>query len=361
MRFWDEVTVFVRGGKGGNGHVGWRREALLPRGGPDGGNGGNGGAVIFVCSDNENTLVDFSFQPHLFAEDGEAGSGNDCHGRDGENLLCEVPAGCQVYFRDQLVADLSIPGARWIAARGGRGGKGNAFFKSATRQSPDFAQDGRPGDEIELRLVLKSVADVGLIGLPNTGKSTLISSISSARPKIADYPFTTLVPQLGVVTPASAARFVGCDIPGLIPGAHEGKGLGREFLKHVERTKVLVHLIDLTQSATISGPDESDPETLMRESLAQFDSIDNELRLFSEELIRLPRIVVISKADLELNRRAFEAAASAFRARGLETALISSATGEGLEALKERLAQLVSTARTAAPARAVRPPSPREN
>ncbi|MCC6954936.1 MAG: GTPase ObgE [Deltaproteobacteria bacterium] len=347
MRFWDEVTVFVRGGKGGNGIVGWRREALLPRGGPDGGDGGNGGAVIFLCSDNENTLVDFSFQPHLFAQDGEAGSGNDCHGRDGENLICEVPAGCQVYFRDQLVADLSVPGARWIAARGGRGGKGNAFFKSSTRQSPDFAQDGRPGDEVQLRLVLKSVADVGLIGLPNTGKSTLISTISSARPKIADYPFTTLVPQLGVVTSDANVRFVVCDIPGLIPGAHEGKGLGREFLKHVERTKVLVHLIDLTQSAALQSEDIPPDETLAEIARAQFESIDTELRLFSEDLMKLPRIVVFSKVDIEANQRAFHACREDFQARGLETMAISSASGAGIGELTKRLAELVLAWRAA--------------
>jgi len=235
MRFIDEVKVQVRAGRGGSGAVRFRREKYCPEGGPDGGDGGNGGAVILVTDPGLSTLIDFSFQPHLFASGGANGGENQRGGAAGADLICRVPVGCQVFYNDELVADLNTAGARWVAARGGHGGRGNAFFKSAQNQAPDYAQPGQDADELELRLVLKSVADIGLVGLPNVGKSTLISRISSANPKVADYPFTTLEPHLGVVM-LDDARFVVADIPGLIPGAHLGKGLGTDFLKHIERT-----------------------------------------------------------------------------------------------------------------------------
>ena len=220
MRFIDEAKVQVIAGKGGNGSVHWRREKYVPRGGPDGGNGGNGGAVVFVAETGLNTLIDFSFNPRILAENGGAGDANLREGARGKDAIRQVPVGTQVFFQEKLVADLSVPGARWVAARGGRGGKGNAHFKSANRQAPDFAQPGQSGEEFDFRLVLKSVADVGLVGFPNAGKSTLVSTITRSHPKVADYPFTTLRPSLGVVLAGERERFVMADIPGIIPAKH---------------------------------------------------------------------------------------------------------------------------------------------
>lgn len=344
MHFVDEIKVYVRGGKGGDGQVGWRREAHRPRGGPDGGHGGNGGAVIFAATDSTNTLIDFAFQPHLFAENGENGSSNDCIGKSGTDLIVSVPVGCQVYYNEQLVADLSVPGARWVAARGGVGGKGNAHFKTATRQAPDFAQPGQPGDEVELKLVLKSVADVGLVGLPNVGKSTLISKLSAATPKIASYPFTTLHPHLGVVTMENKERFVVADIPGLIPGASSGKGLGIKFLKHVERTKTIAHLIDVTTAIDENTPgcplDAEDAE-IQAQALEQFRVIDQELREFSNELADLPRLIVFSKGDLLPAERAFVLLKEHFSGLGFQSILISSHHESGLAELKSLLLKQV--------------------
>ena len=342
MKFVDEVKIYVAGGNGGEGMVAWRREKYVPQGGPDGGDGGNGGCVVFVTDPGLNTLIDFSFNPEIVAADGENGGTKSCFGRAGEDVLRPVPVGTQVFFKGQLVADLSQPGARWIAARGGHGGKGNAFFKTPTNRAPDFAQKGQPGEKFELELVLKSVADVGLVGLPNVGKSTLISVISKAHPKIADYPFTTIRPNLGVVM-VKDKRVVVADIPGLIPGAHEGKGLGIKFLKHIERTHVLGHLIDVSQ---IQNGDETldrlTDEELEAKVLEQFTQIDFELSAFSENLIKLPRIIIFSKGDLAICERGFRLTEGEFKSRGFKSLLISSVTGLGLEELKQNLAQTVA-------------------
>ncbi len=343
MRFIDEVKIYVSGGHGGNGFVGWRREKYVPMGGPDGGDGGSGGAVVFVASPEINTLIDFSFQPHVRAEGGGAGGGQNLTGHDGEDAVRQVPLGTQVFFRGKLVADLSEPSARWIAARGGHGGKGNAFFRSATNQAPDYSQPGQEGDSFEFTLILKSVADVGLVGFPNVGKSSLITKVSKARPKIADYPFTTLEPNLGVVMLDGGRRIVIADIPGLITGAHEGRGLGIKFLRHVERTSVLAQLIDI--GVTIAGDIsnlsfETDQE--VREAVElQFGAIDHELRSFSETVAGLPRLIVFSKSDTELSRRAYDLTRESFLSRGFEVFRVSSLDGEGMPELLESLSRAV--------------------
>ena len=239
MKFIDEVKIRVVGGKGGNGCVGFRREKYVPRGGPDGGDGGQGGSILLEASERKHSLLDFQFRNLYRAPAGGNGEGQNRHGRSGEDVILEVPVGTVAKDTEtgEILADLIEPGQRWVAAKGGRGGKGNAHFTSSTHRTPRFAQEGPPGEERELRLELKLIADVGLVGLPNAGKSTLIAAVSAARPKIADYPFTTLVPNLGVVQYDDAPPFVIADIPGLIEGAHEGVGLGMRFLKHIERTQ----------------------------------------------------------------------------------------------------------------------------
>ncbi len=350
MRFIDEAKIKVTAGNGGSGSVSWRREKYKPNGGPDGGNGGSGGAVIFVADANLNTLIDFSFAPLINAKNGNNGEANLRTGADGSDTVRVVPIGTQVFYNEELVADLSVKGARWIAAKGGRGGKGNSFFKTSTNQAPKKAQPGFAGEVFEFNLVLKSVADVGLLGLPNVGKSTLVSVISQAHPRIADYPFTTVRPSLGVVLLEDSRRFVIADIPGLVPGAHEGKGLGLQFLRHVERTKTLAHLLDM--SAVDQGawahidPDEIEEQRIIDEALKQFEAIDRELRLYSEELASRPRVVVFSKADLPIASRAAKLAESAFKELGHDVYLISSQVGTGLSGLKERLFSLSHTETT---------------
>ena len=249
MKFIDEVTITVLAGKGGSGCVSFRREKYVPRGGPDGGDGGEGGSVIFEASERKHSLLDFRYRNLFRAETGRNGSGQNKHGRGGEDLVVETPVGTALKdpATGEIFADLTEAGTKKVAAKGGRGGKGNAHFVSSTHRTPRFAQEGQPGEERELRLELKLIADVGLVGLPNAGKSTLISVISAARPKIADYPFTTLTPNLGVVQYDDAPPFVIADVPGLIEGAHHGAGLGVRFLKHIERTRVLVHVIDVSK------------------------------------------------------------------------------------------------------------------
>lgn len=350
MKFIDEAKVYVSGGDGGSGAVSWRREKYLPKGGPDGGNGGNGGAVVFCAEDSLNTLIDFSFNPHVAAGKGGNGDANRREGKSGEDLFCPVPVGTQVFYKGELVADLSAPNARWVAARGGRGGKGNTHFKTPTLQAPDFAQPGMQGEKFEFLLVLKSVADVGLLGLPNVGKSTLVSAITKSHPKIADYPFTTLRPSLGVVLVDKKRRFVIADIPGLIPGAHEGKGLGIQFLRHIERTAVLAQLIDVSadnrvQDLLTLGEEISDEllQTVVKE---QFESLDLELSSFSEELHAKPRLVVFSKCDVAPSERAQTITKEFFDERNLATHLISSHRRDGLDELIAGLASLLETSTT---------------
>ena len=351
MRFIDEATVKVFAGDGGSGLVSWRREKFIPQGGPDGGNGGTGGAVLFVTDSGLNTLIDFSFNPLIRAEAGDTGGANDRSGKDGEDVVRIVPVGTQVFFEDTLVADLNVPGARWIAARGGRGGKGNTHFKSSTNQAPHYAQPGQQGEKRTLKLCLKSVADVGLLGLPNVGKSTLVSKTTSSHPRIADYPFTTIRPSLGVVLVDNSRRFVMADIPGLIPGAHEGKGLGIRFLQHVERTSVLAQFIDISTApdgSSLYGLEQPSVEMLSERAMTQFEAIEQELQLFSEELAQRPRLVLFSKADLPEAREAFLGTKRLIEERGHACLLISSHTGEGLEELKNTLFSMVTAAKSAA-------------
>ncbi|HKR62435.1 MAG TPA: GTPase ObgE [Thermoanaerobaculia bacterium] len=282
--FIDQATIHVKAGDGGNGCIAFRREKFVPKGGPSGGDGGHGGSVWIVASQRLNTLYHLQFKREWKAGRGEHGLGSKCSGQHGDDVYIELPIGSVV--RDKttgdLIADLAQDGEKVLVAKGGRGGWGNQHFATSTRQAPRFAHDGNPGEERELFIELKLIADVGLVGLPNAGKSTLISVVSAAKPKIADYPFTTLVPNLGVVRADDDRTFVVADIPGLIEGAHEGHGLGDQFLRHVERCSVLVHLVDLSANET----PEEDAETIARE-----------LALYSETLAQKPRIVVGSKLD----------------------------------------------------------------
>jgi GTPase len=325
--FVDEVDIHVMAGAGGRGCLSFRREKFVPRGGPDGGDGGHGGSVGITASARRRTLIDFRYQPEFKARRGQHGQGSNRTGASGRDLDIEVPVGTLVLAHDaegglHLLADLVREGERVVVARGGRGGRGNARFVSATNRAPRRVEPGEPGEEKRLRLQLKLLADVGLVGFPNAGKSTLISRISAARPKIAAYPFTTLEPNLGVVTLSGDRSFIVADVPGLIEGAHTGHGLGDRFLRHVERTKVLVHLVDVSSA---SG----------RDPVHDFDVIEEELRLYDPAVAAKPRIVAASKVDAlddaeglaRLERRVAE--------RGLACLRISGVTGEGLDALLE--------------------------
>ncbi|MDL2209244.1 GTPase ObgE [Desulfovibrio sp. OttesenSCG-928-O18] len=323
MRFVDEATITVRAGKGGHGCVSFRREKFIPRGGPDGGNGGDGGSVYLKGVSRLMSLYDFRVKRRYEAENGRPGEGSQCHGRKGESLVVELPLGTQIYEitdeGERLFADLSEPDVEVLVAEGGRGGKGNEFFKSATQRAPRFSQPGEPGEERTLRLELKILADCGLLGLPNAGKSTFISKVSAAKPKIAAYPFTTLIPNLGVMLDDGDydRRLVIADIPGLIEGASAGAGLGHRFLRHVERTRFLLHIL------SIEDMDENDPWT-------GFDLINGELALFNEELATRRQIEVVNKidtADPEKVARLQEMA----RAEGRAVYFMSALTGEGVE------------------------------
>lgn len=284
MKFIDYVTITVRSGKGGAGAVAFRREKYEPKGGPDGGDGGEGGSVILVGDPQLYTLLDLRYNRHHFAENGRPGGGSNKKGRDGEDILLRVPCGtvAREATSGTILGEVLAPGDRVVLAQGGRGGKGNAFFKGPTRQTPRFAQPGEPGEERELTLELKLLADVGLVGFPNAGKSTLISALSAARPKIADYPFTTLEPALGVVDAGEYRSFVVADLPGIIERASEGKGLGIRFLKHIERNAVLLFVIPVT-SEDVRG---------------EFQTLLGELEAFSPELLQKPRMIVLTKIDL---------------------------------------------------------------
>src|SRR5262250_815916 len=335
MKFVDEAEIEVRGGHGGAGCVSFLREKYRPKGGPDGGNGGAGGDVVLVVDPSLTTLLDFKYQPRLTAKRGEHGRGKEQHGHRGADAVARVPPGTIVRDLEtgEQLADLHAPGARVVVARGGRGGRGNASYKTSTNQAPRQSQ---PGEEGELRrLALQLVADVGLLGFPNVGKSTFIRRVSAARPRVADYPFTTLVPHLGVVRVDEDTTFVLADIPGLIEGAHAGHGLGTRFLRHLGRTAVLVHLLD------ISGLTGRDP-------LADFDALNRELALASAALAEKPQIVVAGKLDLAETRAALPAVTERFAARGIELQAVSGATGEGTRELVMRIAGAVHAARSAA-------------
>ncbi|GAB4229135.1 MAG: GTPase ObgE [Acidobacteriota bacterium] len=328
MGFVDHAKIYVKAGDGGRGCVAFRREKYVPRGGPSGGDGGRGGDVIFRASSHLNTLLPFRYRQHFRAERGGHGEGNRRTGKDGAPLIVEVPVGTQVFDEatGALLADLVEPGQECVVARGGRGGRGNAAFATSTNQAPRYAEDGFPGEERTLRLELKILADVGLIGYPNAGKSTLISALSAAHPKIADYPFTTLSPQLGVMSVDEYRTLVLADVPGLIEGAHQGSGLGDQFLRHVERCRVLVHLVD------VSGLGPPDPAVAL-------GNINEELRLYNPALLQKPQIVAGSKMDAADPARV-KRLQEHCREQGLELILISAASGRGLVELKRRLAEL---------------------
>src|SRR5271170_2897049 len=325
--FIDEVRIRVKAGDGGNGCLAFRREKFVPRGGPSGGDGGRGGDVVFVASQHHNTLLHFRFNPEHTAERGRHGEGSNRTGREGASIDVPVPVGTIVYEEEtgEVLHDFTQPGERFVVARGGRGGRGNQHFATATHQAPTEHEPGHPGEEKRLQLKLKLLADVGLVGFPNAGKSTLISRISAARPKIADYPFTTLEPNLGVVSMsadlATPATFVVADIPGLIEGAHEGHGLGIQFLRHVERTRLLVHLVDVSEG---SG----------RDPVSDFEIVMGELKSFSEAMAEKPMIVVGTKIDAAQDPARIKALQKAAKKRKLPFMKISSVTGEGIDELK---------------------------
>ena len=338
MKFVDEAKIYVRAGHGGPGCVSFRREKFVPKGGPDGGDGGRGGDVLFRATRSHHTLLDLKYRQHLYAENGGRGGGNNRTGRSAEDLIVDVPVG--TVFRNfetgDVLADLTAEGQLFIAAKGGIGGKGNAHFKTSTHQTPRFAQEGMEGDEYTLILELKLLADVGLIGFPNAGKSTLISRVSAARPKIADYPFTTLVPHLGVVKVGDAPGFVVADIPGLIEGAHEGQGMGIQFLRHVERTAVLLHIIDVSDDARKSA-------------WKNYTAINRELTLYSPALAEKPQIVAINKIDLPHVRAIAKKAVAQFAKKGIMLHPFCALTGEGLQVILEKMATLLQNADTCKP------------
>ncbi len=333
MKFVDYVTITARSGHGGAGAVAFRREKYEPKGGPAGGDGGDGGSVILVGDENLYTLLDLRYNRHHFAASGGAGAGNNRKGKDGEDIVLRVPPGTVVRATDtdEAIGEIAQPGDRLVLVQGGRGGKGNTFFKSSTNQAPRHAQPGEPGDEKAVTLELKLLADVGLVGLPNAGKSTLISSMSAAKPKIADYPFTTLAPSLGVIYVGDYQSFVMADIPGIIEGAHEGKGLGLQFLKHIERNAVLLFVVPI-DSKDLAG---------------EYETLLGELRSYGEELLEKPRVVALSKVDLlpPEERELLPDVVGENFPEDVELFPISSVAGIGLDALRHRLWALTRQSR----------------
>jgi GTP-binding protein len=325
--FIDQAKILIKSGNGGSGAVSFRREKYAPRGGPDGGDGGRGGHVIFVAGNNLSTLSDFHYKHHFQAENGSPGEGTNRSGKDGTDLRISVPPGTIIKdsASQRIIADLTEFGMEVVILKGGRGGRGNARFSSSTRQTPRFSEKGEPGSELWLELELKLIADVGLIGYPNAGKSTLISRISAARPKIADYPFTTLIPNLGVVDYKNQS-FVAVDIPGLIEGAHAGVGLGDEFLRHIERTRLLVHMVDVS---SFSG----------RDPWQDFCQINEELRLFNPVLADKTQLIVANKIDLPESRPVLEDFCNRFSERFSDRTVIpiSAATGAGIDELLDKI------------------------
>lgn len=326
--FIDEVEIEVQGGGGGDGCVSFHREKYRPLGGPDGGDGGRGGSVILLASESVNTLVEYTRHTRFRAARGGKGSSNNRHGADGKDLVLDVPVGTQVRdLEGRLLADLSRPGQKVVVARGGRGGRGNASFATPARRAPDFAEKGEEGERRRIRLELKLLADVGVVGLPNVGKSTLISRVSAARPRIADYPFTTLEPALGTVRVDEERSFVIADLPGLIRGAHEGRGLGLRFLRHVERTAVLLHLVDVSEAA-------------LEPPVSALEAVLEELEAYSPRLLRRPQYLAASKVDVVHGPYLEEARREAER-RGWDFLPVSAVTGVGIKELVNRLAALV--------------------
>jgi len=332
--FVDYVKVLCKGGDGGNGCVSFRREKHVPRGGPDGGDGGKGGDVVFEVDPHLATLYDLRLRPHLRAERGRHGKGGGRHGRNGEMLTVRVPMGTVVREGDHILADLSRPSQRFVVAAGGKGGRGNARFATATNRAPRHSEPGQPGQERTVDLDLKLIADVGLVGLPNAGKSTLLSQLTAATPKIADYPFTTRQPYLGVLERGFDRRATIADIPGLIEGAHQGTGLGDRFLRHIERTRILIHLV------AVSSAENSELEKLWED----YQAVRREISAYSPALIAKTEIVAINKIDLVETEKKREEIASALREHGIEAFPISARYGEGLDRLVERIFQCLDEA-----------------
>ena len=333
MKFLDSAKVYIRSGNGGNGCVSFRREKFIEFGGPNGGNGGRGGDVWAEAVENLNTLIDYRFQQHIYAKNGGHGMGKEMSGARGTDGIIKVPVGTQIYEEDNetLIADLDQPGARALLLEGGNGGFGNAHFKSSTNRAPRRANPGQPGIEKTIWLRLKLIADVGLIGLPNAGKSTFLSRVSSAKPKIADYPFTTLNPQLGMVR-VKGSDFVVADLPGLIEGAHEGAGLGVRFLGHAERTSVILHLIDGTESAVVRA----------------YRTIRSELASYGHGLAEKPEIVVLNKSDAVTKPMLARKRVALEKASGQKVLVMSGVSGEGIDDVLGALAKVVERSRKAA-------------
>ncbi|MDI9418783.1 MAG: GTPase ObgE [Bacillota bacterium] len=339
--FIDQARIYIKAGDGGSGCVSFRREKYVPAGGPDGGDGGRGGSVVLIADLNLTTLIDFQYRRHFKAENGQPGRGKNQFGRGGEDLVIRVPPGTVVTHGEtgELIADLTQPGQKLIAAVGGRGGRGNARFTTPTRQAPSFAERGEKGGELWINLELKLIADVALVGYPNAGKSTLISAVSAAKPKIADYPFTTLVPNLGVVSLGEGESFVVADVPGLIEGAHRGVGLGHDFLRHIERTRVIIHVVDA------AGVDGRCP----REDYYQ---INKELEMYNPGLAQLPQIVAVNKMDLPDAWKNFDKLREAAAKDGRAVFPISAATGQGTQELMEHTGRMVAEIKVREPVEA---------
>lgn len=328
--FTDYAKITIKSGNGGNGAITFRREKYVAAGGPDGGDGGKGGDIYFVADQDSNTLLDFRYKKNFKAESGENGSGSHCHGKSGEDLYIKVPVGTIIKDAQtgKVVADISEKGQKELVLKGGRGGKGNSHFATSTRQAPRFAQDGEKGKEKELILELKLLADVGLIGFPNVGKSTFLSRVTKATPKIADYHFTTLEPNLGVVESQYGDSFVIADIPGIIEGASQGTGLGLQFLRHIERTRLLLHVID------VSGSEGRNP-------VEDFKIINEELKNYSEKLAKRKQIIVANKIDSMQDEVLYQELEKLAKKQGLEIYKISAVTGEGLTQLLQRVSTLL--------------------
>ncbi|QGU00032.1 GTP-binding protein Obg [Candidatus Syntrophocurvum alkaliphilum] len=327
--FVDEAKIYLKAGDGGNGITAFRREKYVPMGGPAGGDGGRGGDIIFISDEGLRTLMDFKYKKHFKAKRGAHGQGKNMHGAKGEDLIIKVPVGTIVKDddTDEVIADFTEPNQELVIANGGRGGKGNARFSTSTNKAPSFAENGFPGEERWIRLELKLLADVGLVGFPNAGKSTLISKVSAARPKIADYPFTTLVPNLGVVETKNKNSFVIADIPGLIEGAHQGTGLGHDFLKHIERTRVLIFILDAAQ---IDG----------RNVMDDYNTLRFELEMFNEDLLKRPYLIVANKMDVAEAKENIKELEENFNDKLFK---ISAVTGEGVDILIEKAYELVES------------------
>ncbi|MGO9136126.1 MAG: GTPase ObgE [Syntrophales bacterium] len=326
MKFIDEAKIYVKAGDGGRGCVSFRREKFVPRGGPDGGNGGKGGDIIIRAWGSHRTLLDLKYKQHHSAKHGGHGKGADRTGRDSSDVEIIVPVGTLVKDSEtgEIIADLAVDGETAVVATGGAGGKGNAWFATSTNQAPRYAQGGIKGEERWITLELKLLADVGIIGLPNVGKSTFISKVSAAKPKIADYPFTTLVPHLGVVRYGKFETFVIADIPGLIKGAHSGMGMGTRFLRHIERTSVLLHILDISHE-------------LHGDAWQDFETVNRELTLFSPFLIEKPQVVAINKIDLPLTRERVKKEIDIFGRNGIKVLAFSAITGEGIDSVIEAI------------------------